>query len=59
MTGFREKPTFKLQASTGIYCMEPQILDLILTEFLLIDDLMYTMLEQKLPVYITGTRTLA
>jgi NDP-sugar pyrophosphorylase family protein len=53
MTGFREKPTFKLQASTGIYCMEPQILDLIPDGVPFgFDDLMYAMLEQKLPVYI-------
>jgi NDP-sugar pyrophosphorylase family protein len=53
MTGFREKPTFKLQASTGIYCMEPQILDLIPAGVPFgFDDLMYAMLEQNLPVYV-------
>jgi NDP-mannose synthase len=53
MTGFREKPTFKLQASTGIYCMEPQILDLIPHGVPFgFDDLMYAMLEQESPVYI-------
>ncbi len=53
MTGFREKPTFKLEASTGIYCMEPEILELIPHGVPFgFDDLMYAMLEQKLPVHI-------
>jgi NDP-sugar pyrophosphorylase family protein len=53
MSRFREKPTFKLQASTGIYCMEPQILDLIPGGVPFgFDDLMYAMLEQELPVYV-------
>jgi len=53
MTGFHEKPTFKLQASTGIYCMEPQVLDLIPDGVPFgFDDLMYAMLEENLPVYI-------
>jgi mannose-1-phosphate guanylyltransferase len=53
MTGFREKPTFKFQASTGIYCMEPQILDFIPSGVPYgFDDLMYAMLERELPVYL-------
>ena len=53
MTGFKEKPTMKFFASTGIYCMEPEILDLIPNGVPFgFDDLMYCMLEQKLPVYI-------
>jgi len=53
MTGFREKPTIKLQASTGIYCMEPQLLDLIPEGVPFgFDDLMYAMLDQELPVYV-------
>lgn len=53
MTVFREKPTFKFQASTGIYCMEPQILDLIPDGVPFgFDNLMYAMLDQELPVYV-------
>jgi NDP-sugar pyrophosphorylase family protein len=53
MTGFREKPIFKFQASTGIYCMEPQILDLIPKGVPFgFDDLMYAMLDKELPVYV-------
>ncbi len=53
MTGFREKPTIKFQASTGVYCMEPQILELIPEGAPFgFDDLMYAMLEQGLPVYL-------
>ena len=53
MTGFREKPTIKFQASTGIYCMEPQILDLIPDGVPFgFDDLMYAMLDRELPVYL-------
>jgi mannose-1-phosphate guanylyltransferase len=53
MTGFREKPAIKFQASTGIYCMEPEILDLIPDNVPFgFDDLMYAMLDQKLPVYL-------
>jgi NDP-sugar pyrophosphorylase family protein len=53
MTGFREKPAIKFQASTGIYCMEPEIVDLIPDGVPFgFDDLMYAMLDQKLPVYL-------
>jgi NDP-sugar pyrophosphorylase family protein len=53
MTGFREKPAIKFQASTGIYCMEPEILDLIPDNVPFgFDDLMYAMLDRKLPVYL-------
>ena len=53
MTGFREKPIIKFKASTGIYCMEPQILDLIPDGVPFgFDDLMYAMLDRELPVYI-------
>jgi mannose-1-phosphate guanylyltransferase len=53
MTGFREKPAMKLTASMGIYCMEPGILELIPDNVPFgFDDLMYAMLEQKLPVYM-------
>ena len=53
MTGFKEKPTMKFFASTGIYCMEPEILDLIPGGVPFgFDDLMYCMLDQKLSVNI-------
>jgi len=53
MTGFREKPVMRYLASTGIYCMEPEILKLIPNGVPYgFDDLMYSMLEHKLPVYI-------
>ncbi len=53
MVGFREKPSMKLTASMGIYCMEPGILELIPDNVPFgFDDLMYAMLEQKLPVYM-------
>ncbi len=51
LIGFREKPTFKLQVSTGIYCMEPQVLDLVPDGIPFgFDDLMNVMLELNLPV---------
>jgi mannose-1-phosphate guanylyltransferase len=53
MTGFREKPTIKFLASTGIYCMEPEIVDLIPDGVPFgFDDLMYAMLDRELTVYI-------
>jgi len=53
MTEFREKPKIKFQASTGIYCMEPEILDHIPNGVPFgFDDLMYAMLDQELPVYL-------
>ena len=53
MTAFREKPAIKLEASTGIYCMEPEILDLIPDGVPFgFDDLMHAMLDRELPVYV-------
>jgi mannose-1-phosphate guanylyltransferase len=53
MVGFREKPAIKFTASMGIYCMEPGILELIPGNVPFgFDDLMYAMMEQKLPVYL-------
>lgn len=53
MTGFREKPLMKFSVSMGIYCMEPGILDLIPHNVPFgFDDLMYAMLERKLPVHM-------
>ena len=53
MADFREKPTLKFLASMGIYCMEPEILDLIPQGVPFgFDDLMYSMLDQDLPVHV-------
>jgi NDP-sugar pyrophosphorylase family protein len=50
---FREKPATKYLASCGIYCMEPAILDLIPNGVPFgFDDLMNTMLDKKLPVWL-------
>jgi len=51
--GFREKPTFAYQVSMGIYCMEPEILDLIPKGVPFgFDDLMYRMLDQQQAVRV-------
>jgi mannose-1-phosphate guanylyltransferase len=53
MTRFREKPSVRYYASTGIYCMEPEILSLIPENVPFgFDDLMNAMIEQDLPVYV-------
>ena len=53
MTGFREKPSMKFYASTGIYCMEPGILDIIPQGVPFgFDDLMNAMIEEDSPVYV-------
>lgn len=53
MVDFHEKPTMKYQASCGAYCMEPAILDFIPNGGPFgFDDLMNTMLDQKLPVWV-------
>jgi len=53
MIGFREKPSMQFSASMGIYCMEPEILDLVPTGSPFgFDDLMHAMLDQNLPVYL-------
>jgi NDP-mannose synthase len=50
---FREKPSMQFNASMGIYCMEPQILDLVPNNVPFgFDDLMNVMLEKNLPVYL-------
>jgi NDP-mannose synthase len=52
VSGFKEKPSFKHRVSMGIYCMEPQILDLIPEGVPFgFDNLMYAMLDRNLPVY--------
>jgi NDP-sugar pyrophosphorylase family protein len=51
--GFREKPALRFQVSMGIYCVEPAVLRLIPKGIPFgFDDLMHTMLDQKLPVSI-------
>jgi mannose-1-phosphate guanylyltransferase len=53
MMGFQEKPAMKFKVSMGIYCMEPEILDLIPHNVPFgFDDLMYSMLDQKMPVHM-------
>lgn len=53
MTGFREKPAMKFTVSMGIYCMEPEILDMIPRNVPYgFDDLMYQMMDKNLPVYM-------
>lgn len=53
MVGFKEKPLMKFTVSTGIYCMEPKLLELIPSNVPFgFDDLMYEMLELRLPVHM-------
>jgi mannose-1-phosphate guanylyltransferase len=53
VTDFKEKPELKFEASMGIYCMEPEILDLVPKGVPFgFDDLMYEMLSQGLPVNV-------
>lgn len=49
---FKEKPLLTYSVSTGVYCMEPSILDLIPTGVPFgFDDLMYEMLGRGAPVH--------
>ncbi len=51
VTGFREKPTQAFCVSTGVYCMAPEILDLIPSDRLFgLDELMDTLLAKGLRV---------
>jgi mannose-1-phosphate guanylyltransferase len=54
MLDFHEKPTMKYLCSCGVYCMEPGILDIIPNGGVPFgfDDLMNSMLEKRLPVYL-------
>ena len=53
VSGFREKPTFSYQVSMGIYCMEPEVLELIPKGVPFgFDDLMYRMLDEGKPVRV-------
>lgn len=50
---FREKPTLHFSVSMGVYCMQPEILDIIPSKVAFgFDDLMYTMLDKNLPVHV-------
>jgi NDP-mannose synthase len=52
ITGFREKPAMKFRVSMGIYCMEPEVLNLIPKGVPFgFDNLMYTMLERNMSVH--------
>jgi NDP-mannose synthase len=51
VTGFREKPIEQFCVSTGIYCMEPAILDLVPTgQAFGFDELVRTMLATRTPI---------
>jgi mannose-1-phosphate guanylyltransferase len=53
MIDFQEKPTTKYLASCGVYCMEPEVLELIPNGSPFgFDDLMNSMLHNKLPVWL-------
>ncbi len=53
MTGFREKPVINFKASMGIYCIEPDVLDIIPKGIPFgFDDLMHTMLDKEMPVNV-------
>jgi len=50
---FVEKPVLQYDVSMGIYCMEPEIIELIPEGVPFgFDDLMHSMLGRKLPVYV-------
>ena len=50
---FQEKPVLKYKVSMGIYCMEPEILNLIPKNMPFgFDDLVHEMLRSKLPVHV-------
>jgi NDP-mannose synthase len=53
VSNFREKPNMIFKVSMGIYCMEPEILELIPKGAPFgFDDLMHEMLQRKQPVHI-------
>ena len=53
IAGFREKPSMDFLVSMGIYCMEPEVLELIPQGVTFgFDNLMHAMLERNLPVYM-------
>jgi len=53
MTTFKEKPNMRFKVSMGIYCMEPDILNLIPNQMPFgFDDLVHEMLEKELPINV-------
>lgn len=53
MTGFKEKPVIDFKVSMGIYCVEPEILDIIPKGIPFgFDDLMHTMLDKEISVNV-------
>ena len=59
VTSFREKPVMNFKVSMGVYCMEPEILDLIPEKVPFgFDDLVLEMLNQKLPIHVYEHRGL-
>ena len=53
VTNFREKPVMRFEVSMGIYCMEPEIIDLIPQGVPFgFDDLVHEMLRQHSPVHV-------
>ena len=56
---FREKPVMRFKVSMGVYCMEPEILDLIPQGMSFgFDDLVHEMMCQNLPIYVYEHRGL-
>ncbi len=50
---FQEKPDMKFKVSMGIYCIEPEVLEIVPHGVPFgFDDLMHTMLERKMPVHV-------
>lgn len=50
---FREKPQLQFQASMGIYCMEPKILEYIPVGMPFgFDDLMHTLMSADIPIHV-------
>ncbi len=53
VTRFREKPHMQFQASMGIYCMEPKILEHIPVGMPFgFDDLMHTLISANVPIHV-------
>ena len=53
MIGFKEKPVIDFKVSMGIYCVEPEILDIIPKGIPFgFDDLMHTMLDKEISVNV-------
>jgi NDP-sugar pyrophosphorylase family protein len=52
VVGFKEKPTLTQNVSTGIYCMEPQVLNYIPSGVPFgFDDLMYCLMDKEQPIH--------